>query len=394
MATGSRSVSVRGGASSLSHGGRRVGAPVESKVQKRDYTLVSPTSPESPVTLAGIFNMLKEQLDPLRADMDQVKESLDFTSEKLDVLSQFASKIDDLKKKNDDLSEKLKKSETRCQSLEEKVIALESASRRNNLKFLNVQKKISANTESLHEDCESTILEICAQYGINITSSDIERAHRVGYAGKAERPIIAKFLRYKVREEVFHAFKKLRGAGMNHHITVVEDFPIEVAERRRIFRPILNAAFESGGNHKAHLSVDKLVLDGQLYSTGDLDKLPAELRPENLCTITKGNMIGFFTKHSKLSNHYPSIFRQDGFEFTSVEQYLMFKKAKLFEDEVHAKSLGRKVENFNPKVWNSMSSSYMETALKAKFQQNVGLGTFLKSTGQKLLIEASPADLY
>ena len=362
MATGSRSVSVRGGASSLSHGGRRVGAPVESKVQKRDYTLVSPTSPESPVTLAGIYNMLKEQLDPLHADMDQAKESLDFTSEKLHVLSQFASKIDDLKKKNDDLSEKLKKSETRCQSLEEKVIALESASRRNNLKFLNVQKKISANTESLHEDCESTILEICAQYGINIASSDIERAHRVGYAGKAERPIIVKFLRYKVREEVFHAFKRLRGAGMNHPITVVEDFPIEVAERRRIFRPILNAAFKSGGNHKAHLSVDKLVLDGQLYSTGELDKLPAELRPENLCTITKGNMIGF-------------------------EQYLMFKKAKLFEDEVkaravmntsdpvRAKSLGRKVENFNPKIWNSMSSSYMETALKAKFQQNVGLGT-------------------
>ena len=232
MATGSRSVSVRGGASSLSHGGRQVGASVEIKVQKRDYTLVSPTSPESPVTLAGIFNMLKEQLDPLRADMDQVKESLDFTSEKLDVLSQFASKIDDLKETNDDLSEKLKKSETRCQSLEEKVIALESASRRNNPKFLNVKKRTSTNSEFLREDCESTILEIYAQYGINIASSDIERAHRVGYTGKTERPIFAKFLRYKVREEVFHALKKLRGAGMNHlHITVVEDFPIEVAEK-------------------------------------------------------------------------------------------------------------------------------------------------------------------
>ena len=41
-----------------------------------------------------------------------------------------------------------------------------------------------------------------------------------------------------------------------------------------------------------------------------------------------------------------------------------------------------------------MSRGYMETALKAKFQQNVGPDTFLKSTGQKLLIEASPTDLY
>ena len=40
-----------------------------------------------------------------------------------------------------------------------------------------------------------------------------------------------------------------------------------------------------------------------------------------------------------------------------------------------------------------MCSSYMETALKSKFQQNIGLGTFLKSTGKKLLIEASPTDL-
>ena len=36
----------------------------------------------------------------------------------------------------------------------------------------------------------------------------------------------------------------------------------------------------------------------------------------------------------------------------------------------------------------------METALKSKFEQNVGLRTFLKSTGQRLLIEARPTDLY
>ena len=181
---------------------------------------------------------------------------------------------------------------------------------------------------------------------------------------------------------------------------------MEVVERRRIFKPILKAVFKSNGKYKAHLSGDKLVLDGHLYSVKDLDKLPDELRLENLCTVTNGNMIGFFTKNSKLSNHYPCTFKQDGLTFQSSEQYLMFKKAKLFEDEVratavlntsdpaHAKSLGRKVENFNPVVWNKASSAYMEAALMAKFQQNDDLGTFLKNTGNKLLVEANPTDQY
>ena len=63
-------------------------------------------------------------------------------------------------------------------------------------------------------------------------------------------------------------------------------------------------------------------------------------------------------------------------------------------DPAHAKSLGRKVENFNPVVWNKASSAYMEAALMAKFQQNDDLGTFLKNTGNKLLVEANPTDQY
>ena len=181
------------------------------------------------------------------------------------------------------MAEKLEKT---CQHLEEKVLALELSSRRNNLKFLNVEKQ-PLNSGSTREDCESTVLEICANLGLNLDRNDIERAHRLGHAGIADRPIIVKFLRYKVREEVFQAFRKLRNSGKKQHIMVVEDFPHEVVERRRQFKPILNAAFKSAGKYKAYLSVDNLVLNGQTYSVADLHKLPTELRLENLCTITK-----------------------------------------------------------------------------------------------------------
>ena len=92
----------------------------------------------------------------------------------------LTSKVDELSGQNNLLSEKLQIAEARCQLLEDKVIALESASRRNNLKFLNVKMQQS-DSESSHENCESTILEICANHGINIGPSEIERAHRIGH---------------------------------------------------------------------------------------------------------------------------------------------------------------------------------------------------------------------
>ena len=115
------------------------------------------------------------------------------------------------------------------------------------------------------------------------------------------------------------------------HITEVEDFSVEVGEGRHIFRTILNGTFKSGG--KSHFSVYKMVHDGQLYSKGELDKLSAELKQENLCAIINGNIIRFFIKHSKLSNPYPSVLKQDCLEFKFAEQYLIFRKANLFEDE-------------------------------------------------------------
>ena len=78
------------------------------------------------------------------------------------------------------MAEKLEKTENRCQHLEEKVLALETLSHCNNLKFLNVEKLNSGNTR---EDCESTVLEICVNSGLNLGRNDFERAHRLGHAG-------------------------------------------------------------------------------------------------------------------------------------------------------------------------------------------------------------------
>ena len=154
------------------------------------------------------------------------------------------------------------------------------------------------------------------------------------------------------------------------------------------------------------LSVDKVILNGKPYSHDDLDKLPPELRPSNTATVTKNNITAFYSRHSKLSNHFPCKFTTGEGEFTSVEQYLMYQKAIHFgdnlsastirqtDDPVTVKNLGKTIKNFKPEVWKGVREQYMQVGISAKFEQNLQLAQYLKETGDSTLVEANPFDNY
>lgn len=90
--------------------------------------------------------------------------------------------------------------------------------------------------------------------------------------------------------------------------------------------------------------------------------------------------------------------------YENNEQFMMAGKAKLFKDEEifakiltdsnpkHCKALGRKVKNFDGKVWNDNCRDIVSYGCYLKFSQNQILKDFLLSTGDKLLVEASPYD--
>ena len=56
------------------------------------------------------------------------------------------------------------------------------------------------------------------------------------------------------------------------------------------------------------------------------------------------------------------------------------------------KKLGRKVRNFDSKVWDEKKYDIVVEGNKAKFSQNPELMEFLLSTGDAILVEASPYD--
>ena len=87
-----------------------------------------------------------------------------------------------------------------------------------------------------------------------------------------------------------------------------------------------------------------------------------------------------------------------------MEQYMMAGKAQLFGDSEireqilkcnvpkQIKALGRKVRSFDQKVWDKFKYAIVLGGNWCKFSQNRDLREFLLSTGDSVLVEASPYD--
>jgi len=91
-------------------------------------------------------------------------------------------------------------------------------------------------------------------------------------------------------------------------------------------------------------------------------------------------------------------------EFSSAEQYMMYRKAVTFNDLEAAekimktndpkkqKAIGRTVKNFDPDVWSNMSLAVVTLGNFFKFSQNPKLYKELLATGDKTIVEGSPYD--
>ena len=115
-------------------------------------------------------------------------------------------------------------------------------------------------------------------------------------------------------------------------------------------------------------------------------------------------------KYGFLSNFYKCIFEcfinNTIIEFNCSEQYFMYFKCITFDpnnsellnmilkeiNPVKIKALGRKVCNFDEKIWTSKKYLVMLNALYYKFSQNPILQQKLLNTDNKILYEASPRD--
>jgi ribA/ribD-fused uncharacterized protein len=107
---------------------------------------------------------------------------------------------------------------------------------------------------------------------------------------------------------------------------------------------------------------------------------------------------------SCFSQWYGAPFVVDGQRYPTAEHFMMAEKAAIFGDQATrelvlqapnpgaAKALGRQVRGFDEATWLEHRFTIVTRASEAKFAQNAELGLFLKQTGSRVLVEASPVD--
>lgn len=105
-----------------------------------------------------------------------------------------------------------------------------------------------------------------------------------------------------------------------------------------------------------------------------------------------------------LSQWWPCQFVWEGVTLASAEHGMMLGKARLFGDEEiaekilqaptpdQAKRLGRKVRGFDEARWEAAREALVTSVNIAKFGQHEGRRGYLLSTGDAVLVEASPTD--
>ena len=116
------------------------------------------------------------------------------------------------------------------------------------------------------------------------------------------------------------------------------------------------------------------------------------------------NFVFFYGSTSPFSNWYLHQFTHDNQQYNCSEQYMMHKKALLFNDYDVAdmilkekaprnqKFLGREVRGFDDKIWTAQCRDIMVEGLISKFTQDTYSMNTLLDTGDKILVEASPTD--
>lgn len=138
---------------------------------------------------------------------------------------------------------------------------------------------------------------------------------------------------------------------------------------------------------------------------GEINNMNNVLERDNIVTFWKEKGMDVNNPDKRcLSQWAPSEFMDNGVIFKTAEHYMMYHKAILFRDEYYAKEIlkashpsdcktfGRRIRDFDSKVWNEKKLEIVVRGNLLKFSQNPLMFNYLLKTEDKYLIEASPYD--
>ena len=350
------------------------------------------------------LHTLLEELKEIKISIQQLNEKLDHElitradeyRSLQDTITSQHDQITKLNKAKDDLIEQNRK-------LENEVVNSQTELLRLKVDFTGINESPYETYEQLHNKIAEVMMPTCSgindeakwKTSIEIPITDCERLGN--YSKNRKRMVRVTFLFMKHKLWLLRQ-KQLLSPG----IYVDESYPDVIQKRRMILRPILKLAkknIEYKG--KCKLDHDTLIIRGTRYKVDTLHLLPDELAPYKLAQISTETTTVFHGHHSPLSNFHTSPFTIDGQHYHTAEQYIQHKKALHFndykvaqqilatKDPFEAKTLSRNIERYDKDSWKLVVKEVCYPGISAKFEQNILLKRFLKSTTPTQLAESS-----
>lgn len=369
---------------------------------------------ESQQTREGAINALKENLPDwfggvfsfILSDLNNICETTREVNICKTLCNDHEIKIQSLESKVTDLITTSKEQGNAITELREENLRLQTFSRRNNLLCDGVTENPMENLGNIITSLFEETFEIPKKHvqGIQFV------AHRVGKAPhlrpesvKRPRPILIKFAEHSDRMSVWAAKKKLKGTK----ISLNEDFPRAINERRAALFPYFMAARKHPSVKKCFLTYDRLIVNERSYTKDKVGELPYNLvyAGVSMRELPRINAVAFFGIDSFMSNFHPCVIKENNEIFSSSEMMYQFKKAEFFGDDniarqilssktpKQAKAISYKIKGYNETRWRRVARSTMEKCVMLKFTQNEDLKELLLQI-EESIVEANPGDQY
>ena len=203
-----------------------------------------------------------------KKDIDDLKEGINFTGQQLKDKTEAVETAHQLYETQlAELTTKCQKNEVLLDEIHTKNLYLEAYSRRENIKFMNIEESVEVGGRS-GEDTEDVLrkfLERDLGYR-EARNVEIQRVHRIGKSRDGNpRPILARFLRYKDCQQIFLLGHRLKDTNFQ----MFRDLPREIISRRKLQMGAFKDARRNGvAASFSQSQPDKLYIRGKLWPIG------------------------------------------------------------------------------------------------------------------------------
>ena len=149
-----------------------------------------------------------------------------------------------------------------------------------------------------------------------------------------------------------------------------------------------------------------LIIHGKQYTVSTIHKLPSDISSFASSSKNDNNTVAFFGELNPFSNFHTTPFYHNNKNYHCSKQYIQESKALHFgnidtanailqaKTALDCKLLARDIKSYDHENWKTNAKEVCKPGLSAKFLSSEPLLNLLKSTGDKMIIEACHDQLW